>query len=476
MKKILLLPTILLASFAFAQDSTKWNLRTCVDYAMKNNISVKQAEVQARIIALQAKQANLYQYPTANFSTGLGLQFGRSVDPTTNQFTTSELLYQNYSLQGGAQIYNWGRIKNSIAASTFSAQAAISDVEKSANDIALNVCVYYLQTLATKEQIKIGEVQVARTNARLSDTKKRVAAGSLPELNVAELESQLAADSTNLMSSKIAFEQNLLSLKGLLNIDAAAKFEIETPAVEKIPLETLADLMPDVVYQLAIANQPQQKSDSFRIKAAEKNVLASKAQLYPTISGNYSLNSTYNNKAQQITGSSTFTAPIGTVKVGGTDYNVFPNNPFTSYSYGKTSYGSQLNQNFQQAVGVNVSVPIFNNGQRRVGYEQSKLNLKSAQLQREQSNQKLKLDIYTAYTNAVNAMQKYYGSSKQVEASQKAYEYSVKRYEIGLLGTLDLIINQNNLATAKIQQLSNQFDYVFRMKLLEFYKGQGLKL
>jgi outer membrane protein len=476
MKKTLLIPAILLATFAVAQDSTKWNLRTCVDYAMKNNISVKQATVQARISALQAKQAKMFQYPTANFNTGLGLQFGRSVDPTTNQFTTSELLYQNYSLQGGAQIYNWGRIKNSIAASTFSAQAAIADAEKAANDVALNVCVYYLQTLATKEQIRINEVQLARTMARLGDTKKRVEAGSLPELNVAELESQLAVDSTNFIASKISFEQNLLSLKGLLNIDAAAKFEIETPSIDKIPIEPLADLMPDIVFQLAIANQPQQKSDSFRIKAAEKNVLASKAQLYPTISGNYSLSSTYNNKAQQIIGTSTFTAPIGTVKVGGTDYNVFPNTPFTSYSLGKTPYGTQLNQNFQQAVGVNVSVPIFNNGQRRIGYEQSKLNLKSAQLQSEQSNQKLKLDIYTAYTNAVNAMQKFYGTTKQVEASQKAYDYSIKRYEIGLLGTLDLIINQNNLATAKIQQLSSQFDYVFRMKLLEFYKGQGLKL
>ncbi len=476
MKKLLTLLTCIVAIAASAQNGSKWDLRKLVDYAMKNNISVKQAEVQARITALQYKQAKLNQYPTANFGTGAGLQFGRSVDPTTNQFTTSELLYQNYSLQGGAQIYNWGRIKHNIAASQFSALAGLADVEKAANDVALNVCVYYLQALSANEQININSIQIQQTLAQLSDTKKRVDAGALPELNSVELEAQLASDSSNYINSKTSFEQSLLSLKGLLNIDAAASFEIATPSVDKIPLESILDMQPEIVYQLALNNQPQQKGDSLRIEAGKKNVLASRAQLYPTISGNYSLSSTYNNKALEVTSSSQFIAPIGKVNVGGTDYNVFSNTPFTSYTYGNTPYTSQLNQNFQQAVGINIAVPIFNNGQRRIAYEQSKLNLQSYQIARDQSNQKLKLDIYTAYTNATNAMQKFTASQKQVDAAQKAYDFSKKRYDVGLLSTLDLITNQNKLLSAKTQQLSNQFDYVFRMKLLEFYKGLGLKL
>ncbi len=476
MKQLFFLVSITITALANAQTTAKWDLRKCVDHAMKNNLSVKQGEVQARIAALQAKQTKLFQYPSATFGTNLGMQFGRSIDPTTNQFTTTELLFQNYSIQGSAQLYNWGRLKNSIAASQFSALAALSDVERAANDVALNVCVFYLQSLATKEQMHINEVQIAQTAARLADTKKRVAAGSLPELNVAELEAQLAADSSNLIASKTSYDQNLLSLKGLLNIDAAETFEIETPSVDKIPLDPIGDLQPELVYQLAMSNQPQQKADSFRIKAAQKNMAASKAQLYPTIAANYNLSSTYNNKAQRITGSTNFIAPIGKVNVGGTDYDVLPLSPFTAFTTGKTPYFDQLNQFFQQSVGINISVPIFNNGQRRIGYEQSKLNLTTAQLQKQQSDQKLKLDIYTAYTNATNAMQRFYAGKKQVEAAQKAYDFSVKRYEIGLLGTLDLIVNQNNLLRAKIQQLSNQYDYIFRMKLLEFYKGQGLKL
>ncbi|MFY8005041.1 MAG: TolC family protein, partial [Chitinophagaceae bacterium] len=118
----------------------------------------------------------------------------------------------------------------------------------------------------------------------------------------------------------------------------------------------------------------------------------------------------------------------------------------------------------------------FNNGQNRINYETSKLNYRNAELQVEQANVKLKQDIYVAYTNVVNALQRYNASTRSVESAQKAYDFAVKRYEVGLLNTLELITNQNNLSRAKLQALINQFDYVFRMKLLEFYKGKGLTL
>jgi outer membrane protein len=430
-----------------AQNTTeKWDLRKCVDYAMKNNISVKQAEVQARITAIQSKQYELYKFPTVNFNTNLGPQFGRSIDPTTNTYSNNELFSQSYGLQGGVQVYNWGRIKNGVAASQFNVQAALADIERAANDVALNVAIYYLQVLASNENINISKVQIKQTLARLADTKKRVDAGALPELNLMELEAQLATDSTSLMANMNSFDQNILALKGLLNIDAAQTFVVDTPPIDKIPLESLVDLMPEAVYKLALTNQPLQKSNEFKIKAAEKNILATKAQLYPTISANYSLGSTYNNKAVNF--------------VNG----------------GKIQYFDQINQNFRQSLGMGIQVPIFNNGQGKSNYAQSKENLKIIQLQKEQADQTLKNNIYTAYTNATAAMQKYYAGKKQVESAEKVYEFSVKRYDVGLLGTLDLLTNQNNLIRAKIQQLSNQYDFVFRMKLLEFYKGQGLKL
>lgn len=467
---------------SMAQD--KWDLRRMVDYAIKNNISVKQADVQARIAALQVKQAHLNKYPNAVFSPSAGISFGRSIDPTSNQFTTQQFLSNQYQLQGSATIFSFGRIKNTEAAAKFSAEAALKDVEKAANDVALNVATYYLQVLAANEQVNISKIQIQQTTEQLDNTKKRVDAGSLPELNLAELQAQLASDSSNYISAKTVFDQNLLSLKGLLNIDASLPFQVETPDVDLIPLEPFSELQPEVVYQLALREQPLQQANDLRIKAAEKNIAASRSSLYPSLSGFYSLGSSYNNKQVGPTGDTSFyqvptTDAVAKVNVGGTDYNVYPLQPFQTVAipnYTKTKYFDQLSNNFNQGIGISINVPIFNNGSARIGYERSKLDLKNMQLQQEQADQTLKLNIYTAYSNAINALEKYNAGKKSVESAQKAYDFASRRYEVGLLSTIDLITNQNNLLRAKIQQLANHYDYVFKMKLLEFYKGQGMKL
>ena len=476
MKKIFFLVAIvMIANCSFSQSIEKWTLRKCVDYAMKNNISVKQADIQARIAALQLKQAKLYQLPNLNFSTGIYPQFGRTIDRTTNSYSNTAIISQNYSLQGSVEVYSWGKLKNNIAANTFNAKAALADIEKTANDVALSVATYYLQILATHQQIKIAEVQIITTKNNLDATRKKVDAGSLPELNALEFESQLATDSNNLVSATTSYSQTLLALKGVLNLDAALPFDVEIPEVDKIPLEQLIDLQPESVYTLALNNQPSIKANKLRINASEKNVLASKASMFPTITGSYSLSTNYTNKAQEFDKfGNVVTDTIAYTTVNAQQYGVYRS--YFDAIYKNTSYFNQLKNNFGQNIGLGISVPIFNNGTNRINYEQSKLNLQVTKVNEEQIEQKLKLDIYTSYSNAVNALQKFNASKKQVEVAQKAFDFANKRYEVGLLNTLDLITNQNNLLRAKTQNLADQYDYVFKMKLLEFYKGQGLKL
>jgi outer membrane protein len=446
MKKIIFIAiAIIVLNNANAQSTEKWSLRKCVDYAMKNNISVKQADVQARIAVLQLKQAKLYQLPNASFSTNVGPSFGRSLDLSTNGYNNLASLSQNYNLQGGIEIFSWWKVKNNKASAEFNLKAALSDIEKSANDVALSVATYYLQILSANQQINITKVQIQQTKNNLDATRKRVDAGALPELNALEFESQLAADSTSFVAAETNYNQSLLAMKGLLNLDAAKPFDVDIPNVETIPLENLADLQPESVYLLALDNQPNIKSNRFRIKSGEKNILVNKSGLYPSITGSYALSTGY------------------------IDY-------LTNTGFPKTAYFSQLDANFRQNLGVGISVPIFNNGTNRINYEQSKLNLQNTKVNEEQIEQKLKLDIYTAYSNAINALQKFNASKKQVEVAQKAFDFATKRYDVGLLNTLDLITNQNNLLRAKTQNLADQYDYVFKMKLLEFYKGQGLKL
>jgi outer membrane protein len=339
-----------------------------------------------------------------------------------------------------------------------------------------------LQVLAAKEQVTISQVQIAQTQSQLSITQKKVDAGALPELNQVELDAQLANDSSTYISAQSTFDQDVLALKGVLNLDAAAPFDVDIPDVSTIPLPSLAELQPETVYQLALHTQPLQKGNDFRIKAAEKNISVYKAQLYPTLSFGVNLATNFYNSLKQYTG---YTingySPNGdVVNVGGTNYNVSTPNIVleqSKSSFGEwwNGYGSQLKNNFGQTFGFNLSVPIFNNGQYRVAYEQSKLNYKTQLLNKEGADMTLKQNIYTAYSNAVSSLQKFNSGKKGVESNQKAFDFATKRYDLGLLSTLDLLINQNNLLRAKLQQVSNEYDYIFKMKLLEFYKGQGLK-
>jgi outer membrane protein len=469
--KILIL-FVLLANTASAQE--KWNLQKIVEYVFKNNLTVKQAEITARLSALQYKQSMLSQIPTAFFTDNVGYNSGKNQDPTTFSLITKGYLSSSMSLQASADLFNWYSKRNTIQANKYDLQASIANVEKQQNDLALLVANAYLQILLAMQQTEIARVQLQQSQFQLSTIRKRVEAGALPELNAAELEAQVARDSANYIATKGNIEVSILNLKAFMSLDAATPLDIETPSVDKIPVENIADLQPEAVYALAVKNLPQQRVNELRYLFAQKSAQAAKGARMPTFSMYGSLGSSYLNQANQINSVAYQDVPFGTVNVGGTDYTVFGSEPV--YTYGKTSYFKQVNNNFRQSIGISLSVPIFNGGTLQTNYQRGLLNVKSMDLQRQQDNLKLKQDIYQAYNAALVALEKFNASAKAVEASQKTYDFSQKRFDVGMLSTFELTTNQNNLFTAKLQYVLNQFDYVFKMKVLEFYKGIGLKL
>jgi len=471
--------TFLLSIFfqqSSAQIPEKWDLRKCVEYALEHNISVRQADLQIRFAALDLQQSKWAQQPVINGDVNLGYSSGRNQDPTSFSLITTGYVFNNYSLQGSIDVFNWFTKKNNIAAKDLTLKAWEAGLEKAKNDVALNVAVAYLQVLLAREQVSLARYTVSQTTSELESTRKKVNAGTLPELNAANLESILASDSSALVTAETTASQMLLQLKALLNIDPAQPFDIVTPAAGLIPVENLADLQPDAVYNLATQNMPQQKSDDLNLKAALKSVEVARGSMYPTISIFGSLGTAFNNRAKQVTSKSILNAPVGTVVVGSTTYQVFPITPFETFTYGNIGYFNQLNQNFRQSIGLSISIPIMNRGSLRSNWERSKLQVKQVELQKEQNNFTLKQDIYRAYNDAVAAVQKFNASKKAVDASQTAYDYAIKRYEVGLLSTYYLVTTQTALQQAKSQLIYAQYDYVFKLKLLEFYKGQGLKL
>ena len=474
--KFAVITLILTFSCGLVKAQKKWNLKTVVEYAMENNLVVKQSQIQLSLSELNYKQAKLSLIPNVNFSTGASLNSGSNQDPTNFGRITQTYVATNLQLQSSADIFNFYSKRNTILANEWDLKAAKAGVDKAKNDIALTAANTFLQILLAMEQQKIASVQIKQTTDQLANTRKMVDAGTLPELNASQLEAQLALDSVNFITAKGNVLQATLQLKSYLNIDAAEPFEVEAPSVESIPLEPIADLQPEYVYDMALKNQPLQKVNEYNLQAAKKYVAAAKGSMLPTLSAFGSLGSGYNNQAMEIAGITQFIAPVGSVQVGGVSYDVFPNQPFTNYSYSKTGFTSQLSDNFRQSIGLNLSVPIFNSGSLKTAYLKSKLNVKSAELAKVIDDQNLKQDIYSAYNSAVISLEKFNASKKNQEINEKTFEYATKRFDVGMLSTFDLITTQNNLLRAKLENTINLFDYVFKMKVLEFYKGEGLKL
>jgi outer membrane protein len=400
------------------------------------------------------------------------------VDPTTNLFTTQAINFVNLGLQSGVTLFNFFSQKNTIASNKLVSEASKAQTDKVRNDISLNVAAAYMQALLSNEQAAIAGVQVSQTIEQLTATRKRVESGSLPELNAAELEAQLATDSATLITAQSQYQLNLLSLKALLNLDAAYPFDIESPAAESIPVLPLADLEPGLVYSEAVRTQPLQKANELRIKAAAKNTAALRGQMYPSLGAFGGLNTGYSSAQETInlgTPTATYEPSSLYVPLNGVNNPVYA--PSLKYpEVVDATAWRQFDRNFRQNIGLSLSVPIFNGNQARSQWNRAKLNELNQVLQAKADSQTLKQDIYQAYQNATSSLQTFNSRVKSVQTAQRSYDLGLKRYNIGLLPTLDLITLQANLNRAKINMLSAQYDYIFKFKVLEFYKGNGIIL
>lgn len=482
--KIITLFLSSLISFLNLAAQDKWDLRRCVEYAMANNISIKQADIDSRTSKLTYEQSKWAQFGTANGSTSVGLNYGRSIDPTNNIYVNQQGLSQVYSLQVGITLFNWFALRRARESNKFSYDAQLVNIDKVKNDVTLNVAAAYLQALLSKQQVTLARTKLFLTKHQLENTRALVDAGSVPELNAAELEVQFATDTAAVITAQETYDINNLQLKAILNLDAAAPFDLDTPPVETIPVEPIASLQPDVVYSIAVGTFPQQKMNDLRIDAAEKNVEYSHARLYPTLSAYGALGTNFFNDLRNVqvvgTGYRSTSAyaynPITNSQdtvFGPTAKRVYNSQPFYK---AWTGYGDQVSNNFGQQVGLQLNVPIFNGLSARTFNKKAQLNVSSAKLTKESDLLNLKQGIYQAYYNAVASLEKFEANKKSVKVAERSFDLATKRYDIGMLNTIDYLVNQNSLFTARINVLIAQYDFVFRMKVLEYYKGLGIKL
>ena len=463
---------------AKAQQDT-WTLQRSVDYALANNISIKQQDVQKRFAALTFKQSQLSQIPSVNLGADGTYGSGRNIDPYTNSIITQSYFNTGVGVTAGVTIFNWFSLQNQIASNRYQAQAQDRLLEKARNDVAFNVANAFLQILLNTEQVHISELQVKLTTSQLENTKKLVIAGSVPESNQADLEAKLASDSVTLVNAGNQVIISTLQMKALLNLGFEIPYVIQIPEkIADIPLPRLDEVDPEMVYSAALSTNPLIKSDELMIRSMERSLASARGQLYPKLSLSANLNTSYANSAKTPfkTGEIPYTLPVGEVVVGGVTYPVTTSGVNDKTELRTISFSDQLNNNFRQSIGLSLSIPILNGWQARTNVNKARLNVESQQLIRDKDNLQLRQDIYTAHANAVAAIQKFSAASKGVQASQRAYDFATKRFDLGLMNTIDYITTQSNLFKAQIDKVSAQYDYIFKMKLLEFYRDQKITL
>lgn len=472
---LLLLPCLLLFQAAHAQDDV-WSLERCVQFALDHNLDIRQNVLDERLAKLTLKQSQLSQLPNVNAGGNYGRSYGRSIDPTSNQFVDGSYDFMGLSGNADVLVFGWFQKRNTIAANNLLSKAATADVDQLRDDVSLNVATGFLRAILAKEQIRVNEKQVALSTAQLDQTRRFVEAGRLPELNSAQLESQLATDSSNLITAISDYTAALLDLKALLNLDFSTPFDVVAPHVDMAGELRLTDLSPEEVYAEAKKHFGSIRSSELRLQAADKNLQAAKGALYPTLSLGAQLGSNWASTYKDLVGvtqgpvsPTQYFIPFQDTIVGVQQYTFSP-------VYRNTPFWDQLSNNFRQTFTVNLNVPIFNAWQARYNVRRARIDVQSREIGRYRSELTLRQNVYKAYNDARNSIQKYLAAIRAAEAANRAYDFAQKRYELGLTNTVDYLVTQNNQYRADASALSAKYDLIFRLKVIDYYLGKQLKL
>ncbi len=459
-----------------AKAQEVWSLERCITHAVDNNITIKQAQATVATNELAQKQAKASRYPNVNASVNAGNQYGRTIDPTTNQFLNQSIGFNSMSLNAGVNVFSGGQIHHQVKQAQWDTKAAQADAENSINTLALNVASAYLSILQAEEQLNNAGNRVKQSQEQLANTNKLIEAGNTPAGERFTIEAQIARDEQAQIIALNSLELGFLNLKQLLQLEPDYPMSIERPGVaisSTIDPETLAL---GELYQQALATQPNVKAADYRMQSADESISLAKAAYYPTVSLFGSLTSNYSTQFRKFTPTGEVRKdPFPTlVEISGMDVPVFFYSPEIIVE--DLKYFPQLDQNFGQSLGVNVSIPIYSNHRNKLSVERARLNRVTSEMQNTQVRQQLKNDIQTAIANARSAKLQMAAAEKTLEAQKNAYVNTEKRHAIGGANSLELTTAKNNLDIAQNDLITAKYDYLFRLKIIDFYLGVPITL
>ena len=460
-----------------AQES--WSLEKCIKYAQQNSMTIKQAEVGIENAKLTLKGNQLSRLPNVNVSGSAGLQFGRTIDPTTNTFSTESIGSNSFTLSAGVTLFNGNRINNSIKQSKYDVAAQKAESEDIANTLALNVAAAYLQILFAEEQLENAKKQLEQTKDQLAQTDKLIRAGSLPENDRLQILAQIATDEQAVVSQENNVAISYLNLKNLLQLEPDFEMLIDRPEVI-IPTEDPEQFAFPAVYNQALTTQPIIRAGDLRMNSANLDEAIARAGMLPSLRLFGNMQTYFNSEAIDITNPDLSDASIEfgsprTVEFNGVE-GVIREQQLVGVTFGKRGYFDQFSDNFGQSVGVSINIPIYNNGQNQIAIQRARLGVISTEITNEQNKQTLKANIQRAIADARAGKKALDASQRSVEALRASYDNAQKRFNLGAINTFELTTAKNQLDQAEVNLIIAKYDYLYKVKIVEFYQGKQLSL
>ncbi len=469
MKKPIIIALLLFGVFAQAQVK-KWTLEECVIYALENNISVKQSELDLQTSEINKKDAFGNFLPSLNANASHSWNIGLNQDITTGILRNLTTQFSSIGLNSNVAIFNGLQNLNRMHRSNLAILADQYRLDNMKDDISLLVANSFLQVLFSKEQLKVFSSQNAISNDELKRTEELVEAGVLPRGDLLEIQATLATQEQQIVNAENNIALTKINLAQILLIDDYQNFDIADIEYD-VPLTSILNESPEVIISKAKETRRDIMIAETNAEISEDDLKIAKGALLPSVNGFYS----YNTRASYsdiITGFEPDLdnplSQIGFVESTG-EAVVTPG--FKSIVEGPNDVFDQFSQNDGHSLGLQLSIPVFNGFSLSNNVKRSKVNLERAKIQLEQANLDLESTVYQAYNDTKGAQKAYEASLKTVTARKEAFIYSQERYNVGLLNAFNFNQSRTQLETSESDLIRAKYDYIFKLKVLEYYFG-----
>jgi len=432
-----------------AQDK-KWSLEECVQYALDNNISINQQELNQELVEedILTARGNFYPslYGSASQNWNFGSYFGQS-----GVRISRDSRGNSFGLNSGVNIYNGSRNKNALLRAKKNLEAAGFDLEENKNTIMLYIVNSYLNVLLNKESLKISEDQIVISESQVEKAKGLVESGSRAKAVLLEAEATLATNQQQLTASKNTLDLSLLSLAQLLQLSHKG-FDVEDVLLD-IKADALGYNDTDAIFEKAVSTLPEIKSAEIAVESSELGVKMAKGAYQPSLSFGAGMGTSYqHNKG--------FPDERPELDPGTGEIIIVPN-----------GFGEQLKNNIGYNLGFSLSVPIFNRFQTKSSVSRAVINQKRAELQLLDKEVKLRESIERAYADATAALDQFVSSEKSLVAQEELFRNAQESFNSGVMTSFDFDQVRNRLVNAQATKVNAKYNFIFRTKLLEYYYG-----